>query len=237
MRVHHIVICGLPRSTIFFPHYFANVTIKRTEHENVCFDFVYNFCPTYFPFYEELRKIWSKMYIGLHVKYPLLLSDFNKPWIFSLYFGQILKYKISWKSVNWVPSCPVWTDGRTDWHEEANSRFSQFCERHLNLCSLSVRKLNHVTHIKQINFSIQKAGGRRGHQRGTLIRRKDLVGGCQCLSNALPLDLVSQLEFLNDIYPQILGKWSLQPDIVVESVLLLLPVLKVPGANLYLANG
>jgi len=27
-----------------------------------------------------------KMYIGLHVKYPLFLSDFNDTWIFSTYF-------------------------------------------------------------------------------------------------------------------------------------------------------
>jgi len=25
----------------------------------------------------------KKMYIGLHVKYPLFLSDFNETWIFS----------------------------------------------------------------------------------------------------------------------------------------------------------
>ena len=27
--------------------------------------------------------MWLKMYIGLHVKYPLFLSDFNENWIFS----------------------------------------------------------------------------------------------------------------------------------------------------------
>ena len=27
MRMRHIVICGLPRSTIFFPHYLINGTI------------------------------------------------------------------------------------------------------------------------------------------------------------------------------------------------------------------
>jgi hypothetical protein len=33
------------------------------------------------------------MYIGLHVKYPLLLSDFNETWIFSADFRQICKYQ------------------------------------------------------------------------------------------------------------------------------------------------
>jgi hypothetical protein len=32
---------------------------------------------------KELSEIWSKMYIGLHVKYPLFLSDFNETWICS----------------------------------------------------------------------------------------------------------------------------------------------------------
>ena len=35
-RMRHIVICGLPRSKIFFPHYLINGTIfekKATEHK------------------------------------------------------------------------------------------------------------------------------------------------------------------------------------------------------------
>jgi hypothetical protein len=54
------------------------------------------------------------MYIGLHVKYPLLLSDCNETRIFSAYFRRIFKYQISWKSVQWETSCSMRTDGRTD---------------------------------------------------------------------------------------------------------------------------
>ena len=48
MRIRHIVICGLPRSTIFFPHYLINGTIFKNKKksywtQNVCFDFLYNF--------------------------------------------------------------------------------------------------------------------------------------------------------------------------------------------------
>jgi len=66
------------------------------------------------------------MYIGLHVKHPLFLSDFNETWIFSKGFRKIFKYQISWKLVQWGPSCSI---GQTNIHDEANIRFSQFFER------------------------------------------------------------------------------------------------------------
>jgi len=53
------------------------------------------------------------MYISLHVKYPLLLLDFKENWMFSTDFRKILRYQISWKSVQWKPSCSMRTDGRT----------------------------------------------------------------------------------------------------------------------------
>ena len=63
------------------------------------------------------------MYIDLHVKYQLFLSDFNETWLFRTVFRKILRYKIWRNSVQWEPSCSVRTDGH-----EANSRSSQFCE-------------------------------------------------------------------------------------------------------------
>jgi len=72
------------------------------------------------------------MYIGLHVKYRLFLSDFYETWVILTVFRKILKYQISWRSAQWEPSCYLGTDGRTDGttvrHDDANSSFSQFCE-------------------------------------------------------------------------------------------------------------
>ena len=72
------------------------------------------------------KKNWArydqKTYIGLHVKYPSLLSDCNENWTISTDFRTIPKYQISWKSGQWQPSCPTRTEGPTD--TTKRSRFS-----------------------------------------------------------------------------------------------------------------
>jgi len=58
--------------------------------------------------------------------YPLFLSGFNKTWIFSKDFRKKWSnIKFHAKSVQWEPRCYM----RTDVHDEATSRFSEFCER------------------------------------------------------------------------------------------------------------
>ena len=68
------------------------------------------------------------MYIGLHVKYLLFLSDFNETLVFSADIRKTLKYHIPWKSVRWEPSCSTRTDRQTD-KMKLVSRFLQVCER------------------------------------------------------------------------------------------------------------
>jgi hypothetical protein len=41
--------------------------------------------------------MWSKMYIGFHVKYPLFLSDFNEIWIFFDAFSKNTQIQIFMK--------------------------------------------------------------------------------------------------------------------------------------------
>ena len=96
----------------------------------MCFDFLYNFSLKNFSLWEEMSDIWLKMYIKLHIKYPLfcpILMEFE----FSL---QIVE-KYSNIKFHENPSSGSWvvprghSGGQTERHDEANSRFSQFCER------------------------------------------------------------------------------------------------------------
>jgi hypothetical protein len=72
----------------------------------------------------------TKKYIGLHVKYPLYLQDFNETWISRQIFDKkILNIKFHENPSIWRRIGSMRTYERTDRHDEANSRFSQFCER------------------------------------------------------------------------------------------------------------
>ena len=126
MRMRHIVDLWPLRLYSVSPHYLINGTIfvKKVIQHRVSVLFLYNFCLKYFSFWEELSGIWQKMYIGLHVKYRLFLSDSNEIWIFWPDFRKILKYKILWKSFQWEPSCSVRIDGT-----KLIFDFRNFCER------------------------------------------------------------------------------------------------------------
>jgi hypothetical protein len=64
------------------------------------------------------------MYVGLHVKYPLFLSDFNNPWNLVDRFSKNIQIS------NFTKICPVGvTLFHADGHGDAKSCFSQFCER------------------------------------------------------------------------------------------------------------
>ena len=118
--LHHIFICGLSGCTIFF-HIFSQMapfSKKKGTEPKMCVlifstTFVWNISHSK---KNSPRKL-CKIYIGLHVQYPLLLSEGNETWIFSMYFQKILKYQISWKFVQWKPSCSM----RTDFHNFANA--------------------------------------------------------------------------------------------------------------------
>ena len=72
------------------------------------------------------------MYIGLHVKYRLLLADCNETGIFWTGFRKILKYQILWKSVLWGAEL-LRADRRTYRHDEANNIFFAILRKHLKI--------------------------------------------------------------------------------------------------------
>jgi len=68
------------------------------------------------------------MYIGVHVKYPLFLLDCNETWILSKVFfpkNTQISYFMKIRPVE----AELFHANRWTRRYEANSRFSQFCER------------------------------------------------------------------------------------------------------------
>ena len=72
---------------------------KKVIEHKVFFDFPYNF-------------VWN-IYMS-SFRYPLFVSDIEETWIASTNFRKIMKYQISWKSLQWYSSCSIRTDRQTD---------------------------------------------------------------------------------------------------------------------------
>jgi hypothetical protein len=99
-----------------FPHYLINGTTfgKKLLNIKCVFRFYLQILSEIFLI---LRRIQRDIIINVHMsscKVPLFLSDFNEAWIFSTEFRKIDKYQISWKSVQWNPSCSMYIDRQTD---------------------------------------------------------------------------------------------------------------------------
>jgi hypothetical protein len=64
------------------------------------------------------------MCIALHIKRPLFLSYFNKPWGFSIYFRIFDKFL--WKSAQWEPNRSMQTDVQMDTHTHMTMLIAPF---------------------------------------------------------------------------------------------------------------
>jgi len=62
-------------------------------------------------------------------KVAVLLFTFQSNSNFLDKFSESIQMSYFMISIDWEPSCSMRTDGQTDRHDEANSRFLQFCER------------------------------------------------------------------------------------------------------------
>jgi hypothetical protein len=81
MRMWNIVICGLPGTNIFFPHWFIKSTVFEKKKLYCVFICSANLSEQFL----ILRIIeWDviKMYISFHLQWPLFLPDCNEPWNF-----------------------------------------------------------------------------------------------------------------------------------------------------------
>jgi hypothetical protein len=87
---------------------------EKNRIQNVSFDFLYNFfSETYFILRRNERDMIKNTYWSSCKVSFLFLPDSNETWVFSTHFRKILKYKISWKSVQQEPRSSMRTDRRT----------------------------------------------------------------------------------------------------------------------------
>jgi hypothetical protein len=112
--MHHVVICGLSGCTNV-----STLSHKRHDFRNesllsvkCVFWIALQFLSEMFLILKIIEWDVIKMFIGLHVNYPLFVSELDETGILSTYFREILKYQISWKSVEWEPSSLL-TDEQT----------------------------------------------------------------------------------------------------------------------------
>jgi hypothetical protein len=114
MHAHYcIVVCGLAVQYFFTSS--QKVVIKKKILNTKCvFWFSLQICLQHFSYKEVFTAIVSYLFVGILVKCPWFLSDLNQTWIFSANFQKIPQHQISWKSIQWEPSCSTWTDGWTN---------------------------------------------------------------------------------------------------------------------------
>jgi hypothetical protein len=118
----HAPYCHLRPARLYriFLHYLINGTFKRSYWKQTC-TLIFSTTLETFLILIWIEQDTIKMYIGLNVKYLLLLSSFNETWIISTTFRKIFIITFH----EYPPSgSQVVICGRTDWNDEANIRNS-----------------------------------------------------------------------------------------------------------------
>jgi len=132
MRMRHIVICGLPRSTIFFPHYLINGTFFEKTLLNIQCVFRFSLqllSETFF----ILRRTERDMIINVYwssCKVPVILVRFQCSLNFLHGFSKNTQIPNLMK-IRPVGAKLFHADRQTDRRDKSNSRFSQFWQLRL----------------------------------------------------------------------------------------------------------
>jgi hypothetical protein len=105
VRVYHI-----------FPHYFIKGTIFQRELLNIkcVFWFILQIFSETFLIVRRNERDTIKNVHRASCTVPVIFVRFKWKLNFSTDFGKILQCQISQKSVQWEPTCSMWTDRRTD---------------------------------------------------------------------------------------------------------------------------
>jgi hypothetical protein len=116
---YYIAICGLPANAIC-SHIFSQMVkffgggggaLLNIKHILIFSTFL----SETFLIPRRIQRDTIKIYIGLHVKYPLFLSWFNETWLFSTFLKKYTKIKFHENPSIESRVVPCgWTDGRTD---------------------------------------------------------------------------------------------------------------------------
>ena len=112
----HIVIFGLPGSTVFLHIISHMAQLKKPVIEYKMWNLNFSIAFVWNIFHSKKnseRKI--KNINGASRKVPVVLSHFNGTWIFSTHVWKIFKYQFSWKSVQWEPSRSTQMNRQTWW--------------------------------------------------------------------------------------------------------------------------
>jgi hypothetical protein len=126
--MHCTVICD-PSGYVIFLYIISNngpIYVKKLLNTKWLFQFSLQRLSETFLI---LRRI--EQYIVVNVNrssynVPIFISDYNEPWIVSIDFRKIHKYRILWKFVKWESNSSMRKDRPAEGHDEANlSCFSQ----------------------------------------------------------------------------------------------------------------
>jgi hypothetical protein len=148
----HVLYCHLwpVRLYTIFSHYLMNSKIseKVTEHKMrvLIFSttFVWNISQSKknpARYYDKCTYIymWSTHYSCQ----ALMKLEFSQQ-IFKKY-----SYQISWKSIQWEPSCSIHMDGWTETHYDPNNCFLQFCKHRYDEANSLFLRVSEWRHLPE----------------------------------------------------------------------------------------